>query len=368
MSINARKRRDGRVEVTVWDGGERLRRLAPKDMGTREARRIVGEALLEEVRRARTLSGPPQTLWRFCSEVYKNQHGLDPDTYKHERKYKVARIMQDLGQYRIEEVTTAIVKAWLRDLERGGGRGGKPLGPATLADYQTALRAIYRVALEHDEIREVPFHLRAPTIVLEADVEPWTLEMKERLVKTADTDDPEMAPLARFLIFVGCRRVEAMRLRCVDVRDIPRPQFRLYGKRRARWLPLDDQNGKLTALGLLMASLPRDGEYVFLARRHKRTWPQKRWERLCKAAGVPSKTQDLRDTFITERLVANVPPIKVAHWCGNSVRVIEQRCVRWLPKHLTAVGEVQSDDVVAERLDAEPSADGTTQKETKSPT
>lgn len=282
------------------------------------------------------------TLWDFCRDVYSKQHGVSDRTWR-QRRYKVAGIMNDLGAYRIDAVTTSIVTAWLHRLRTQGaprkdGSRGKPLGDEAVNDYVVTLRAIYRVARHNDAIDTVPFANASARIVLDTDRVSWTRSMRTRLLETAETEDPGMWRLARFLMLTGCRPIEALRLRCRHIEEIPRRRLTITGKGfRRRHLPLD---GELAAF---IDSIEHSGDAIFGVERGARTgeafkyWPQRRWERVCAKADVPSVAYDLRHTFITEMVAAGAPLAKVARWCGNSVRVIEERYSHLAPDHLTDI-------------------------------
>ena len=56
--------------------------------------------------------------------------------------------------------------------------------------------------------------------------------------------------------------------------------------------------------------------------------------------GQPSVAYDLRHTFITEMVVKGVELPKIAKWCGNSVRVIEERYSHLMPEHLKEMADL----------------------------
>ena len=141
-------------------------------------------------------------------------------------------------------------------------------------------------------------------------------------------------------MLTGCRPVEALRLRWEHVQDVPAPTVTITGKGfRYRKLPLDG------ALADFFRGLPRDGTAVFPVGEGKtkgqpyKFWPQRRWEKVCALAEVPSVAYDLRHTFITEMVVKGVALPMIAKWCGNSVRVIEERYSHLSPDFLKAVAE-----------------------------
>jgi integrase len=147
--------------------------------------------------------------------------------------------------------------------------------------------------------------------------------------------------LARFLMMTGCRPVAALRFQWSDVREIPVHCFDLFGKDwRKRTLPVNDD------LAALLEEIPRIGTHVFCVENGRTrggryaVWPQRRWERVCHAAGLPSTANTLRHTFITEAVAAGLPMAKVAKWCGNSVRVIEARYSHLAPDHLKDIAAV----------------------------
>lgn len=217
------------------------------------------------------------------------------------------------------------------------------------------LRAIYRTAIDEGAIKEIPFGIKVPRIDLKTDRQAWTPSMVRRLLDTTAELDEGMSRLARFLVVTGCRPVEALRLRWADVQQVPTPCIHIAGKgMRRRSLPLTGD------LARLIESIERAGEHVFGlddgrseigARRL--FWPQKRWEQICAAADVPSAAYDLRHTFITDMVASGIPMAQIAHWCDNSVRVIEERYSHLAPEHLAEIASR------ADRHSASPSGTST---------
>ena len=353
MGVSATMRKDcGRWFVTAQRKGLKRSKLAPVGMTSKlEAMAKVGDELIALIE-AELVATPdpsrPQTLTNFCATVYREkrkEHGVGDRTWR-QRKYKVAGIMVDLGELRLDEVTTPVVTKWLSRLAKEGaplkvgGRGLK-LGAEARNDYLVTLRSIFQVAVFNGHIEKVPFANMPAPIDLTTDREGWTHAMKARLLATSLKMDEGIFRLARGLMLTGCRPEELLRLRWIDVVDIPVPMLKVMGKNeKRRNLPL---TGKL---GEFIRSIPRTGRAIFPVERGKTKggryafWPQKRWEEVCEAAEVPSVAYDLRHTFITEMIVAQVPMAFVAKWVGNSVRVIEQRYSHLSPDHLKGMAEL----------------------------
>jgi integrase len=115
----------------------------------------------------------------------------------------------------------------------------------------------------------------------------------------AETSDPYMRALFRFVLAVGCRKSEALKLQWTDIEDDgkqARVTFRDTKNSDDRALPLSNYAAKL------LRSLPRvDGNpYVFVGRvRGERIkYTSKAWIRIRKAASVERLTlHDLRRSF-----------------------------------------------------------------------
>ena len=54
---------------------------------------------------------------------------------------------------------------------------------------------------------------------------------------------------------------------------------------------------------------------------------------------MPTAPYDLRHTFATQKVAAGVSLAKLAHWMGNSERVIEARYAHLQPTHLQDVAD-----------------------------
>jgi integrase len=353
ISISWRKARE-QWEVTARHRGKKKVRLAPKGVGKREAEATIGPELLAElvaqVEAAEIEATQLPTLWAFCADVYSKHHGVSALTWERERKYKVAGIMEDLGDLRLDQITTGVVTHWIERLQREGaprtrGGRGKPLGTEAANDYLVALRGIYKVAKARGVVDRTPFNNTPASVDLTTDRKPWTKAMMSRLVEVCDEDDPLMGRLARFLMLTGCRPIEALRLEWAHVQRVPGPpRVRLTGKGKVRALPIGSG-----ALGDLFTELEAHkaewDEAVFAVEngatmgQRFRYWPQRRWERVCAIAEVPSVAYDLRHSFITEQVARGVPLAQVAWWCGNSVRVIEARYAHLQPDHLSMIAD-----------------------------
>ncbi|MCK6574665.1 site-specific integrase [Myxococcota bacterium] len=349
MGISTTWRTDcNRWEVVARRKGKRKKRLAPEGMGSRAAGIEIGPQLLremeEEERGQTALAERRPTLWQFCQEVYAHKHGVSERTW-HQRRFKVAGVMADLGDHLLTEITTPVVTDWLELLQADGapkkrGGRGQPLeeGGAALNDYLVTLKAIFRVAVENDYIEKVPFRNKLAPIDLATDREAWSPAMKGRLLTEAAKLDPLMHRLAEFLMLTGCRPIEALRLRWEHVQEIPKPTVTITGKGfRYRKLPLTGE------LGAFFKRLARSGDAIFPVENGKtegerfKFWPYRRWEAVCTKAKVSTVAYDLRHTFITEMVVKGVPLPMIAKWAGNSVRVIEERYSHLSPEFLEGV-------------------------------
>jgi integrase len=111
----------------------------------------------------------------------------------------------------------------------------------------------------------------------------------------AECDDPYLRGYFRFVLLTGCRRSEALRLKWSDVGD------RIVTFRDTKGGA--DHTIVLSArAGELLKGLDRlaGNPYVFASRQHGKRLvePSKAWQRIRKAAGLPSlRIHDLRRTF-----------------------------------------------------------------------
>jgi len=331
-------------------------------MGKREALAKLGDELIAQMERAELEEKPPlPTISEFCAGTYRTSHGCSDRTWEM-RKYKVAAIMEDLGDLRLDELTTARVAEWLDRLAKEGapltsrpGQRGEPLGRGDMwNDLLKTLRAICNVAVQFGHLESLPFNQKTASVV-PIRIGPeriWTPTKRQRLLSVAATQDRGIYYMARFMMLTGCRPGELLPLEWTDVLDVPTKLLRIRGKRsprgrhqreRIRYLPLYEE------LADLLIEIPRVGPAVFPTTRGDRKglplsrWPQKRWERIARKANVPTNRYDLRHTFITEVVAAGVPIAMVAEWCGNSARVIEERYLHLQPGHLDTVAKAAAD-------------------------
>lgn len=311
--------------AVLQEKGIRVKKRAPAGMPRREAARWLDAECRAEMERRRRPALTEGTLSDFCAKVLPRVHRWSPRTWR-QRQYKVVDLMSELGHLKLDELRTPVVKAFLTKLgARGIARGDKParpMGPSAVADYHKTLAAIWELAREEGYTDgERPWRLRLKPVTLQTTREPWTEAQEHAFMAAAKHGDPEMGEMARFILLSGMRPEEVLKARVADLIDVPAPALAVHGKGlRERVIERRGAFAKLlTARGVGRAFFfgPDGGTRRYL------DWPQKRWERVCKAAGIPSLVYVLRHTFICREIDRGVNVYDLAKHCGTSVAVIQ---------------------------------------------
>jgi integrase len=142
--------------------------------------------------------------------------------YDYERLLKALLLPAALAQKQLEAIDDGDISRFLGELMKRKGLNGQPIGPRRINMMIARLRTIFSTARRRRLIAEDPMvfvkNLREP----KGDVDPFTFEEAERLIKTATGQDRALITL---LIFCGLRPNEARALHWEDV-DFDREQLK----------------------------------------------------------------------------------------------------------------------------------------------
>ncbi len=172
-----------------------------------------------------------------------------------------------------------------------------------------------------------------------AQVNPWTREEAETLLRVAEEHEPRFAPLLRFLLSTGARRSEALGLRWEDV-NFDRGRITI---RRAltKGIPVTPKSGK----GRTIAMPPTLASALFdlLAERRvealHRGWPEVPASVFCSETGTPLDERNLSRSWYRVRRraqKAGVRPLKLhtARHTFASLALNAGRSIRWVAEQL----------------------------------
>ena len=143
--------------------------------------------------------------------------------YDYERLIRALLLPARLAQKQLDAIDDGDISRFLGELMKRKGLNGQPIGPRRINMMIARLRTILSIAKRRKLISEDPMvfvkNLREP----KGDVDPFTLEEAERLIKTSTGQD---RALITVLVLCGLRPNEALALHWEDV-DFDREQLRI---------------------------------------------------------------------------------------------------------------------------------------------
>jgi len=143
--------------------------------------------------------------------------------YDYDRLIKALLLPAPIAQKQLAAIDDGDISRFLGELLKRKGLSGQPIGPRRINKMIARLRTILSIAKRRKLISEDPMifvrNLREP----KGDIDPFTVEEAERLIKTATGQD---RALITVLIFCGLRPNEALALHWEDV-DFDREQLRI---------------------------------------------------------------------------------------------------------------------------------------------
>lgn len=220
MRGSMRQRSEGSWELRVFLGREPLtgrRQYVTKTVrGTkREAQRAL----------AALVAGPAPTgpvaaltAGQMLERWFEHAEGrLSPSTAAHTRVVLDAHLLPHIGDTPLRKLTTAKIDALYGLLSERGGRGGRPLAPATVRRTHNVLHRALGQAVRWGWLTVNPAANASPPRLPSRDIHPPTPEQVRRLFATAADEDPAFAIFLQLAAATGARRGELVALRWSDV-------------------------------------------------------------------------------------------------------------------------------------------------------
>jgi len=221
MRGSMRQRSEGSWELRVFVGRDPLtgrRQYVTKTVhgGKRDAQRAL----------AALVSGPAPAVGPVAAMTTGQmlekwlEHAapsLSPSTVAHTRVVLDAHLLPHIGDVPMAKLTTAKIDALYRLLSERGGRGGKPLGPATVRRTHNVLhRALVQTA-RWGGVTINPAANASPPRLPSRDIRPPSPEQVRRLFTEATEQDPAFGAFLQLAAATGARRGELVALRWPDV-------------------------------------------------------------------------------------------------------------------------------------------------------
>ena len=262
--------------------------------------------------------------------------------YDYDRLIKALLLPSPLAGKPINEIDDGHLNRFLGELMKRKGLNGQLIGPRRINMIIARLRTIFSTAKRRKLIAEDPMVYVRNLREAKAEVDPFTLEEAERVLKTATGQD---RTLIAVLIFCGLRPNEALALRWEDV-DFDREQLRIRrsihrfagiglpknpsSEREVDMLPLVieelyEQRARTQLRGELVF-LNEDGGPLDLTNFRERNWKRL----LVKASLRHRNVYQCRHTFAALQLSRGENPQYVAHQMGHTnLEMIIRHYARW---------------------------------------
>jgi hypothetical protein len=137
---------------------------------------------------------------------------LSPSTADHTRVVLDAHLLPHIGETPLRKLTTAKVDALYRLLSERGGRGGKPLAPATVRRTHNVLHRALGQAVRWGWLAVNPAAASSPPRLPSRDIKPPSPEQLRLLFVRAAEENPAFAVFLQLAAATGARRGELVAL------------------------------------------------------------------------------------------------------------------------------------------------------------
>ncbi len=220
MRGSMRQRSEGSWELRVFVGRDPLtgrRKYLTKTVrgGKREAQRALAALVAGP---APVVSAATMTVGQMLEQWFEQAEGsLSPSTADHARTILDAHLLPHIGETPLRKLTTAKVDALYRHLSQRGGRGGKPLAPATVRRTHNVFHRALGQAVRWGWLAVNPAASASPPRLPARDIRPPSPEQVRLLFARAAEENPAFAVFLQLAAATGARRGELVALRWTDV-------------------------------------------------------------------------------------------------------------------------------------------------------
>jgi integrase len=158
------------------------------------------------------------TVGQMLERWFEHAEGrLSPSTADHARTILDAHLLPHIGETPLRQLTTAKIDALYRLLSERGGRGGKPLAPATVRRTHNVLHRALVQAVRWGWVSLNPAAAASPPPLPSRDIRPPSPEQLRLLFARAGEENPAFAVFLQLAAATGARRGELVALRWTDV-------------------------------------------------------------------------------------------------------------------------------------------------------
>jgi integrase len=328
-------------QAKVWFRGRQYSRQASTKRGAVKA----GEDLLKEVQQqAERDNRVAPKFFDYCVNDYKPEakRELGERTYAN-RTYQIATLVEHFGQLRLDQIT----EDHLREFRRK--RHDEGVGPATINDQEKILKAILNHAKARKQFPVNVPHLKPLKVPkTQGNARAWTDEEIGRLFDCIRRLAVDILAMVVFGLNTGCRKTEIIRLRWAsvhwDTNQIsiePNDEWRPKSN-KARTVPLGPAiRPWLERLKAVNDARPpkERSPFVFTGPRRKaglRFWPQNRFDRARKAAGLVGGPHTMRHSYASHFLANGGSLFELGRIMGHSHSKVTELYSHMLPGALDA--------------------------------
>lgn len=319
---------EGKWRVRVWFRGRKRDWVV--EGKKEEARRF------ETARRAELERGDPvaarvePTFSDFCLLRYRPhaETTLRSNTWAN-RKYELATLIGFFGKRKLHEITTDAVHRFREERVHEG------LAPRSVNNELMALAAVLSFAREIQATHAKPKieKLRAKQ---RRHAEAWTANEMQRLFSACATKDPKLLPIVVFIANTGLRKTEAVRLPRAHV-DFDRGLALVWPHDEAEGFDTKSGKGREVPVPAFVLELVAGkGEWLFQTRSRRpfAEFPDGRFTRVVKAAGLRGGPHKLRHTYASHFLARNPDLFLLGRIMGHSHARVTELYGHLLPNHL----------------------------------
>lgn len=175
-----------------------------------------------EVRRKQEEAAKP-TFQQYATLYLQRKENVGADNTIENYQVAFRRAGMVLNEYRMEDITPAIMKAYILDLQATGKneKTGEPLRYKTVLKHYIALHALFQSAVENEIIASSPMQrMKRPKPRKGEEVrerEAFTAQEVEYILKCACSEHLRWKAMIFFALDSGCRRGEIIGLKWEDI-------------------------------------------------------------------------------------------------------------------------------------------------------
>ena len=252
------------------------------------------------------------------------------DTTWKKRRYQVATLIEYFGKFKMSEIHPSRITGFKKKRRRDG------LNPVSVNNELRILRRILNFA----KSRNIPVVTTSVEFLPEPKrgrVKVWTEKEVARLFEACLKEAPDILPILVFLANTGCRRGEALALTWPNV-NLDNGLIEITPSEE--WQPKDGEPREIPISDVLMPWLSGErasAKWVFpcpsTGNRYA-FWPERKFQRAQKAAGLSGGVHTLRHTYASHFLQKQPDLFLLARVLGHSDVAVTKLYSHLLPDHL----------------------------------